>query len=481
MRSGRFLQARLVALMFLEFFVWGAWIVPISSYMNGALGFGGTEIGWICGASALGALISPLCAGYLADRYLATEKALAALHALSAICLFLAVEFREFPGLMTLIVIDALFFMPTLSLMNNLIFRHLDDGAKFPRIAIGGNAGWIVAGLTVGLVLGERTGSFFQLAAAAEAVLALYCLTLPHTPPAGATKSAGEKLGLDAAALLRNPAFLVFAIAIPLVTISKTYYTTWTNAFMAEIAMPKPAAMMTLSQASELATMVVMPWFIAKVGLKNVLVAGMAAWVVRYFLFAATAPAAVVAGLLLHGFSYGFVVTGSSMYAARVAPPEMSARAQSFVTLLILGIGMFAGAQVAGFTGQRYQAGTIAVERPTRDGGREFARAPLPDWDELAGAGAERIDLVAARSFPQPLTPVGSKGVRYSTVELAAAMRAADREGDGRLSRDDWRRVRIHDWSRIWTWAAGIAAAACLLFWIWGREPRQWNRQGTSS
>jgi nucleoside transporter len=465
--------------MFLEFFVWGAWIVPISSYMNGTLGFGGTEIGWICGASALGALISPLCAGYVADRYLATEKALAVLHAASAICLFLAVQFREFPGLMALIVIDALFFMPTLSLMNNLVFRHLEDGTKFPRIAMGGNAGWIVAGLTVGLVLGEKTGRFFQLAAAAEAVLAVYCLTLPHTPPAGNVKSASEKLGLSAAGLLKNPAFLVFAIAIPLVTISKTYYTTWTNAFMAELAMPKPAAMMTLSQLSELGTMIVMPWFIAKVGLKKVLVVGMAAWTVRYLLFAVTAPAAVVAGLLLHGFSYGFVVTGSSMYAARVAPPGMSARAQSFVTLLILGIGMFAGAQVAGYTGHRYQGVTVAVER-SRGGGQERVLAPLPSWEEVAGAGPELITLSAAEAWTQPMTPMGDRGVRYSTAGLTAAMRQADRDGDGRVSREDWRLIRIHGWPQIWTWAAGIAAVACLLFWIWGRDPQIWTGEGRS-
>ncbi len=476
---------RLLVLTFLEYFVWGAWIVPISSYMNGNLGFSGTEIGWICGASALGALVSPLFVGYVADRYVATEKMLAILHLLGALCLYLAVRFHDFPGLMTLVVIDALFFMPTLSLVNNLVFRHLDDATRFPRIVVGGDLGWITAGLIVGFVLGERSGSFFLLASAAEAVLALYCLTLPYTPPKGGTQSAREKLGLSAVSLLKERAFLVFAIAIPLVTISKTYYTTWTNAFLAEISIPKPAAMMTLSQLSELGTMIVMPWIISKVGLKNILMLGMMAWTARYLLFAAMHPVAVVAGLLLHGFSYGFVVTGSSMYAARVAPPGMSARAQSFVTLLILGIGMFAGAQVAGYTGQSYQAVTISVARPANPGGYEQARASLPEWNDLVSSTAIRgtpanpmarreewVSVPATVASPERMIPMGAQGVRYASSELKAALQKADRDADGSVSRDDWERLRIHAWPQIWTWAGGIAVLACLLFWIGGCEPK---------
>jgi nucleoside transporter len=353
------ISLRLSALMFLEFFIWGAWIVPISSYMNATLGFSGTQIGWICGASALGALISPVFMGYVADRFFATERILGALHLAGAACLFLAASQTTFPALMTVIVIDALCFMPTLPLANNIVFRNIENANRFPRIAVGGNVGWIVAGLAVGIFLGERTGAFFYFAAGAEVLLALYSFTLPHTPPKGAETVCQDVFGLTAAKLLREPAFLVFAIAIPLVTISKTFYTTWTNAFLSEIGLPKPTAVMTLSQISELIVMIVLPWFIAKIGLKRVLVIGMAAWAIRYFAFATMNVPAVLGGLLMHGFSYGFVVTGASIYAARAAPAGMSARAQSFIALLIFGIGMFLGAQVAGFTGQRYQPAAI--------------------------------------------------------------------------------------------------------------------------
>ena len=365
---------RLLALMFLEFFVWGAWIVPISNYMNTTLAFSGTQIGWICGASALGALLSPLFLGYIADRFFSTERLLAALHLAGAVCLFLAPRQTTFPALMTLIVIDAICFMPTLPLVNNLVFRHIEKSERFSWFMIGGTIGWIVAGLAVGFFFGEKQGSFFYLAAGAEALLALYCLTLPHTPPKGASKEGKDIFGLTAVKLLKDPAFLVFAITIPMVTISKTFYTTWTNAFLGEINLPRPTALMTLCQISELLTMIILPWFISKIGLKKVIMAGMAFWAIRFFAFGSLNRSAIVAGLLMHGFSYGFVVTGASIYAARLVPPAMSARAQSFISMLIFGIGMFIGAQIAGFTGDAYQI--------------ESADAVMHDWTKIWGWGA---------------------------------------------------------------------------------------------
>ncbi len=376
---------RLLILMFLEFFVWGAWIVPISAYMNTTLAFTGAQIGWICGASALGALLSPLFLGYIADRFFSTERLLAVLHLAGALCLCLAPQQTTFPALMTLIVIDALCFMPTLSLVNNLVFSHIKKSERFSWFMIGATIGWIVAGLAVGFFFGEKNGSFFYLAGGVEAFLALYCLTLPHTPPKGAGQKGKDIFGLTAVKLLKDPAFLVFAVTIPMVTISKTFYTTWTNAFLAEIALPRPTALMTLCQISELLTMIILPWFISRIGLKKVLMTGMAFWAIRFFAFGSMNRTAVVAGLLLHGFSYGFVVTGASIYAARLVPPAMSARAQSFISMLIFGVGMFMGAHIAGFTGDSYLT--------------ENANAIcMHDWAKIWGWGA-LIAIVACILF----------------------------------------------------------------------------------
>jgi len=483
-----FTYLRLLALMFLEFFIWGAWIVPISSYMNTTLGFSGTQIGWICGASALGALISPVFVGYFADRFFSTERILAVLHFAGAACLCLAARQTTFPGMMTVIVIDALCFMPTLPLVNNLVFRHIGKSERFSWVVIGGSIGWIVAGLVVGFLFGEKTATFFYLAAGAEVLLALYCFTLPHTPPKGRDAKGQDVFGLTAAKLLKDPAFLVFAVAIPLVTISKTFYTTWTNAFLTEIMFPRPTAVMTLSQISELLTMIILPWFIAKIGLKRVLMVGMAVWAVRFFAFGTMNVVAVIAGLLLHGFSYGFVVTGASIYAERLVPPGMSARAQSFIALLIFGIGMFFGAQVAGFTGQRYQAGGIVAIRQTPDGEKKQVHVQLPAWSvpsaengnlpQVLGASDDKLSIALIEKLPESGITIRHAGdMLFTREDLIAAFKKADRNGDGIVGKSEWERIRMHAWPQIWGWGASLAILACLLFWFGGKDPQPVNKE----
>lgn len=483
-----FTYLRLLALMFLEFFIWGAWIVPISSYMNTTLGFNGTQIGWICGASALGALISPVFVGYFADRFFSTERILAVLHFAGAGCLCLAARQTTFPGMMTVIVIDALCFMPTLPLVNNLVFRHIGKSERFSWVVLGGSIGWIIAGLVVGFVFGEKTATFFHLAAGAEGLLALYCLTLPHTPPKGIDAKGQDVFGLTAAKLLKDPAFLVFAVAIPLVTISKTFYTTWTNAFLTEIMFPKPTAVMTLSQISELLTMIILPWFISKIGLKRILMVGMAVWAIRFFAFGSMNVVAVIIGLLLHGFSYGFVITGASIYAERLVPPGMSARAQSFIALLIFGIGMFFGAQVAGFTGQRYQADGIAATKQAGNGIRQQVQVQLPSWNvssiskeslpKLLGAPEDRLTLAFMESLPESgITIQNVNNLQFNRKDMITAFKAADRDGNGIVEKSEWNKNRIHAWPKIWGWGASLAILAFLLFWIGGKDPQTVNKE----
>lgn len=474
--------------MFLEFFIWGAWIVPISSYMNATLGFSGTQIGWICGASALGALVSPVFVGYFADRFFSTERILGVLHFAGAVCLCLAARQTTFPALMTVIVIDALCFMPTLPLVNNLVFRHIGKSERFSWVMIGATMGWIVAGLVVGFLFGEKNGMFFYLAAGVETFQALYCFTLPHTPPKGSDAKGQDVFGLTAVKLLKDPAFLVFAAAIPLVTISKTFYTTWTNAFLTEIMLPKPTALMTLCQISELLTMIILPWFITKIGLKRVLMVGMAVWAIRFFAFGTMNVVAVIAGLLLHGFSYGFVVTGASIYAERLVPPGMSARAQSFIALLIFGIGMFFGAQVAGFTGQAYKAKGITTIRQAANGAVQHVQVSLPAWNspsagkeilpQVLGAPDDRLTLALIENLPESGIAIWNAGnLLYARKDLIAAFKEADRDGNGIVEKSEWEKIRMHAWPQIWGWGASLAILACLLFWIGGKDPQPVNKE----
>jgi nucleoside transporter len=305
---------------------------------------------------AIGAIVSPAFVGYVADRFFSTEKVLAALLLGAAAGLTLAAEQTKFPGMFALFTVSALCFMPTLPLVNSLCFRNIPDANRFSRIAVWGTIGWIASGLIIGFLLKDQTKYFLYLAGAASALLAVYCLTLPHTPPKARQDTGGDVLGFGAARVFGRPATLVFAASIALVTVVGVFYLTWGNAFMNEIRAPRPTALMTLSQVSEIAVMIIMPWAVVRLGLKRVLVLGIVAWMLRYFLFASLQLPLIVAGLLLHGFCYCFTTVAAFIYTDRIAPPGMSARAQSLLAFVTYGAAQFLGSQLAGFTAQHYLA-----------------------------------------------------------------------------------------------------------------------------
>lgn len=356
------IRTRLSVMMFLELFLWASWYAPIGGYMNSVLGFSGPQVGWIMATTAIGAIISPMFVGFIADRLFATERVLAVLHLIGGACLFLAAGQTEFSGLMTLLVVNALCFMPTLALANSLAFRNIDDPDRFSRIAVWGTIGWIISGLVVDFVLGGvKQPYFFYLAGGGAVAMGIYCLTLPHTPPKGA-EAGGDVLGLGALRLLGDPSFLIFAVSALIISVSLSFYFTWTNAFLVETDRPYPTTLMAVAgQGSEILVMIIMPLFIARIGLKYVLVAGMAAWALRYTLFAGSSLLAptpgfvlILLGLVLHGFCYCFVFVASFIYVRKKAPPEMSASAQSLMALVMWGIGMFIGNMISGPIGEYY-------------------------------------------------------------------------------------------------------------------------------
>jgi nucleoside transporter len=348
------IRTRLSVMMFLNFALWAAWYVPVGGYMNTTLQFSGPQIGWIYATTALGAMISPLFVGFIADRLFATERVLAVLHLIGALCLLAASAQTTFPPLMALLVVNALCFMPTLALVNSVAFRNIDNPDKFSWIAVWGTIGWIVAVTLVDVLFGgAEQGRFFYLAGGTAIAMALYSLTLPHTPPKG-KEAGGDVLGLGAIKLLKDPTFLIFALCAFLISIPLTFYFTWGVAFLGELGSKNATALTSICQYSEIFVMLVMPWFIARIGLKNVLVVGMGAWAVRYLLFSTSIFPLVILGLLVHGFCYVFVFVASFIYVDKRAPKELSASAQSFLAFLMWGVGMFVGTQLAGFTGEKY-------------------------------------------------------------------------------------------------------------------------------
>jgi nucleoside transporter len=358
----RMLTARLSAMMFLQFFVWGAWYTTIAVYMT-SQGMA-TLTHWPYTVNPIAAIVAPFFLGLVADRYFATEHVLGVLHLLGGAVMLAVPQASGTPTLfIVLLLLYNLCYMPTLGLSNSLAFHHIESQERqFPVIRVFGTIGWIVAGLAISFVLvrfvagalPEQTATPLYMAAFASLALGLYSFTLPHTPP----RAAGERVslrsitGIDALAQLGSRPFYVFIASSLLISIPLAAYYNFTQIFLGAAGVTNIAATQTLGQASEVVFMLLMPFFFVRLGVKWMLVVGMGAWVLRYVLFALAAPDAVfwmiATGILLHGICYDFFFVTGQIYVDKKATPAIRGQAQGFLVLITYGVGMLIGAQLAG-------------------------------------------------------------------------------------------------------------------------------------
>jgi nucleoside transporter len=352
---------KLSVMMFLQYFVWGAWYVTMGTYLLKTLQFSGQQSGLAYSATAIAAMVSPFFVGLVADRFFATERILGVLHLAGAALLYWVSTLTDFHDFYPVLVGYTLCYMPTLALTNSLSFHQMDDpGTQFPGVRVLGTIGWIVAGFVISALGGEADALQFRVAATASAALGLFSFTLPYTPPArmGHRTTARDILGLDALELMKERSFAIFVIGSFLICIPLQFYYAFTNPFLTELGITNTAAIQTIGQMSEIGFMLVMPFFFSRLGVKWMLVIGMIAWALRYVLFAWGDGGAFVGlvylGIAVHGICYDFFFVTGQIYVDKKAPLHIRAAAQGFISFVTYGVGMFFGSYLAGWVIDQY-------------------------------------------------------------------------------------------------------------------------------
>ncbi|MDA0379014.1 MAG: nucleoside permease [Bacteroidetes bacterium] len=358
-------SARLSVMMFLQFFVWGAWYVTVGIFM-GEKGMGDISH-WAYTVGPLAAVISPFFLGMIADRYFDVEKVLGVMHLLGGAAILAAPFNSGSPTLfIVLLAVHMLCYMPTIGLTNTLAFHNITDQEKqFPLIRVFGTLGWIAAGVLVSLGLkAETTAIPFYVAGGASLAMGLFSFTLPHTPPPAAGSgavTAREILGLDALKQLSSRSFNVFILSSFLICIPLATYYNFAPIYANDVGLENVAFKMSFGQMSEVLFMVLMPFFFRRLGVKWMLVVGMGAWVLRYALFALAAPEGVVwmimTGIILHGICYDFFFVTGQIYVDKKSTAAIRGQAQGLLVLITLGLGMLIGAQVSGWLNNAFKDG----------------------------------------------------------------------------------------------------------------------------
>jgi nucleoside transporter len=362
---------RLSLMMFLQFFVWGAWFVTLGTHL-GNIGFSGSQIGYTYLMNNIAAIVSPFFVGMVADRYFASQKVMGVLHLLGGVILYLSADVTAVGWLVFGLLLYNLAYMPTLALVNAVSFNQMESpAAQFPKVRVWGTIGWIVAGLTITLVQikffadVEKSSLPLKMAAIASIVMGFYSFTLPNTPPQNVGKevTAGEVLGLKALRLMKEGPFFIFVLCSLLISIPLAFYYNFTNLFLNDLGMQGVAGKQSMGQMSEVIFMVLMPFFFVRLGVKKMLLVGMLAWVARYAFFANGHLGASVwmlyAGILLHGVCYDFFFVTGQIYTDRKASRDIRASAQGFIALITYGVGIGLGSLVSGYVVDAFTANGV--------------------------------------------------------------------------------------------------------------------------
>ena len=364
------LRIRLGIMMFVQYAIWGVWAPILGLHLGNlgafkeAFGVSQSRIGLVYMTLPIASIIAPFLGGQIADRWFASQRFLAVSHFLGGIVLLVVARLTGFREVFVGMLLYNLLYAPTIALTNSIVFHHWPND-KFSQIRVWGSIGWIVIGWVFGAWLGATSlaglkpvmGDCLYFAAILSFALAVISLTLPHTPP---SKKPGRPWAfVDAFALMRNPAFAVMAFVAFFVAIELQCYFVWTQSFLEKgLGLPSKwiPRVLTLGQICEMVMMVLLPLVLKWTGFRITMVLGIAAWALRDFVLALGQPTPLVIGAVaLHGVGFAFFFTTIFMFADAVAPKDIKASAQSFLSSVTIGLGMLVGSRVAGLVGDHFR------------------------------------------------------------------------------------------------------------------------------
>ncbi|WP_353183791.1 nucleoside permease [Parapedobacter lycopersici] len=357
------IKIRLIAMSFLQFFIWGAWLISLGSYMGSQLNFSGFQIGSVYATMGIASVFMPGLLGIVADRWVNAERVLGAAHLIGASTLIGVANVTDFQSFYLLMLLNSLFYMPTIALSNSVSYNVLtqknhDVVKTFPPIRVWGTVGFILAMWAVDFLGWTAHGNQLYVAAGAGLLLGCYAFTLPPSPPYTGglrKKSLAVSLGLDALVLFRKRKMAVFFLfslmlgaALQITNaFGGPFLSDFKNTYPESFGVQHPNLLLSISQLSETFFILLIPFFLTRFGIRNVILFSIIAWMLRFGLFGLGNPAdklyLLVLSMVVYGLAFDFFNISGSLFVEKEADPAIRSSAQGLFMIMTNGFGAIIG------------------------------------------------------------------------------------------------------------------------------------------
>lgn len=363
------IKSRLKIMLFLQYFIWGSWLVTLGAYMIKSLGFSGGEVGIVYSSKGIAAVIMPCLIGIIADKFVPAKYLYIICHTICAVTLFYAASINDPMMMFWVMLINMLAFMPTIALSNSISYyclerNDLDTVKTFPQIRVFGTIGFIIAMWAISLLKYELSNIQLFIASGASLLLAIYSVTLPYIPIVKKQNTTLlSRLGLDAFVLFKKPTMAVFFLFAMLLGAVLQITNTFGSPFLHDfdkipefkdsLVVQYPSILLSVSQIAEVGFILTIPYFLKRFGIKQVMIISMIAWMLRFGLFAFGDPSPfgftlLLLSMIVYGCAFDFFNISGSIFIEKEVSAHIRSSAQGLFMMIVNGVGAYFGAIISG-------------------------------------------------------------------------------------------------------------------------------------